>query len=103
MEPVTENVGHLVRKKILVRLSDNNFTCQDRRTDDIWERLQSLSLFNCKNSVSDISGGWKVTCVEGWDIKLSLSEVFIELLLCMVLNVELLLVVCCPGIIVLWL
>ena len=31
MEPVTEHVGHLVRKKIVVRRSNNNFTCQDRR------------------------------------------------------------------------
>ena len=31
MEPVTKHVGHLVRKKIVVRRSDNNFTCQDRR------------------------------------------------------------------------
>ena len=39
MEPVTEHVGHLVWKKIVVHRSNNNFTCRDRRTDDIWERL----------------------------------------------------------------
>ena len=45
MEPVTEHVRHLVRKKIVVRRSDNNFTCQDCRTDDIWERLEYMFLF----------------------------------------------------------
>jgi hypothetical protein len=42
---VMEHVGHMVRKKIVVCRSDNNFTCQNRRTDDIWERLEYMFLF----------------------------------------------------------